>query len=153
MNPLGAWELPRELRPPQETARRFMLHEVKPVDRRPAARCLYRAQGAAAALAGEGARRGSVVHPHAGGDGGAGLNLLGQAVVAEEAARCRMGAYIPACGAFGCDPPNVIFMGTREQIDRYALPTVEGKRKDLRRDQRTLGRVRPGARHPLPRGA
>jgi acyl-CoA dehydrogenase len=37
-----------------------------------------------------------------------GLSLLGQAVVAEEAAKCRMGAYVPACGAFGADPPNAI---------------------------------------------
>ena len=57
--------------------------------------------------------------------GGAGLSLLGQCLVAEEAAKCRMGAYIPACGAFGFDPPNVIFKGTREQIEKYAVPIIE----------------------------
>ncbi|WP_239025150.1 acyl-CoA dehydrogenase family protein [Rhodoligotrophos defluvii] len=57
--------------------------------------------------------------------GGAGLSLLGQCLVAEEAAKCRMGAYIPACGAFGFDPPNVIFKGTRQQIEKYALPVIE----------------------------
>ncbi len=129
MNPLGAWELPEELRLLQETARRFMLHEVKPVDDAlphdaftvPKELLLPLQEKARAA--GLWCIRTPAEH------GGTGLNLLGQAVVAEEAARCRMGSYIPACGAFGRDPPNVIFMGTREQIDRYALPTVEGKRK------------------------
>jgi acyl-CoA dehydrogenase len=61
--------------------------------------------------------------------GGAGLNLLGQAVVAEEAARCRMGAYVPACGAFGADPPNAIWLGTPRQVERYGVPAVEKGRK------------------------
>src|SRR5258706_9477014 len=61
--------------------------------------------------------------------GGAGLNLLGQALVAEESAQCRMGAYVPACGAFGADPPNAIFLGTRDQIERYAVPAIEAGRK------------------------
>ena len=61
--------------------------------------------------------------------GGAGLDLLGQAVFAEEAAKCRMGAYVPGCGVFGADPPNSIFLGSPEQIDRYAVPAVqEGKK-------------------------
>lgn len=57
--------------------------------------------------------------------GGAGLSLVGQVIVAEEAAKCRMGAYIPGCGAFGFDPPSVIFRGTSAQIERYARPAVE----------------------------
>lgn len=62
--------------------------------------------------------------------GGAGLSVMGKCVVAEEAAKCRMGAYAPAGGAFGWDPPNVIFDGTQEQIEKYAIPAVErGDRK------------------------
>jgi len=61
--------------------------------------------------------------------GGAGLSLLGQAVVAEEAAKCRMGAYVPACGAFGADPPNAIYLGTRQQIEKYAVPGISQGRK------------------------
>jgi acyl-CoA dehydrogenase len=56
--------------------------------------------------------------------GGAGLNVLAQCVVAEEASKCRMGAYFPAAGAFGWDPPNVIFSGTPAQIAKYAAPTI-----------------------------
>ena len=57
--------------------------------------------------------------------GGAGLNLLGQCIVAEESVKCKMGAYIAACGAFGFDPPNIIFKGRRDQIEKYALPVIE----------------------------
>ena len=56
--------------------------------------------------------------------GGAGLNVLAQCVVAEEAAKCRMGAYFPAAGAFGWDAPNVIFSGTPAQIEKYAVPAI-----------------------------
>jgi acyl-CoA dehydrogenase len=61
--------------------------------------------------------------------GGAGLSLLGQAVVAEEAAKCRMGAYVPACGAFGADPPNAIWLGTKDQIERYGVPGIQQGKK------------------------
>ena len=43
----------------------------------------------------------------------AGWACSGQVIVAEEAAKCRMGAYVPACGAFGIDPPSVIWLGHR----------------------------------------
>jgi acyl-CoA dehydrogenase len=59
--------------------------------------------------------------------GGAGLGVLGQVVVAEEAAKCRMGAYFPALGAFGGDPPSVLFQAGPELFDRYARPMIEGR--------------------------
>jgi acyl-CoA dehydrogenase len=129
MNPLGAWELPEELRLLQETARRFMQNEVKPIDDQlphdaftvPKELLLPLREKAKAA--GLWCIRTPAEY------GGAGLNLLAQAVVAEESAQCRMGCYIPACGAFGRDPPNVIFLGTQDQISRYAIPTIEGRRK------------------------
>lgn len=57
--------------------------------------------------------------------GGAGMSVLQQVIVVEEASKCRMGAYNPALGAFGWDPPNAIFGGTEDQIQRYAVPTIE----------------------------
>ncbi|MBL8386473.1 MAG: acyl-CoA dehydrogenase family protein [Burkholderiales bacterium] len=56
--------------------------------------------------------------------GGAGLNLLGQCVVAEEAAQCRMGLYFPAAGALGQDPPKVAFRGTPAQIRKYGAAAI-----------------------------
>ncbi|AWB32798.1 acyl-CoA dehydrogenase family protein [Orrella marina] len=56
--------------------------------------------------------------------GGAGLNLLESTVIAEETAKCRMGAYIPACGATGSNPPAPILLGTKEQIEKFAVPAI-----------------------------
>jgi acyl-CoA dehydrogenase len=61
--------------------------------------------------------------------GGAGLNLLGQCIAAEEAAKCKMGAYIAGCGAFGFDPPNVIWKGTKAQIEKYGIANVNSGEK------------------------
>jgi acyl-CoA dehydrogenase len=35
-----------------------------------------------------------------------------------------MGAYIPACGATGSNPPAPILLGTKEQIERFAIPAI-----------------------------
>ena len=47
-------------------------------------------------------------------------------VIAEEAAKCRMGAYFPALGAFGGNPPSVLFEAGPELFDRYAKPMIAG---------------------------
>jgi len=60
--------------------------------------------------------------------GGSGLSVFAQAVIAEEASQHRMGAYNPAGGAFGYELPNVIFKGTKEQITKYAVPTIQSGR-------------------------
>jgi acyl-CoA dehydrogenase len=121
----GAWELPQELRMMQETVRRFMEAEVRPAEETlphdayemPPDKLLplqAKAQGLGLWL---------IRTPQE--YGGAGLNLLGQAVFAEEGTKCRMGAYVMGCGAFGFDPPNALFMGTRQQIEKYALPALQ----------------------------
>ncbi|MBX6389888.1 MAG: acyl-CoA/acyl-ACP dehydrogenase [Frankia sp.] len=125
--PNGAWELPEELRMLAETVRRFMETEVRPLeDSLPhdsaglPADLLMPLQGKARALG-----LWALQTPRK--FGGAGLSVLGQVVVAEEAARCRMGAFFPACGAFGGNPPNVMFSATPEQFERYARPIIEGQ--------------------------
>ena len=61
--------------------------------------------------------------------GGGGLSLLAQVVVAEEAARCKMGAYVPACGAFGIDPPSVIWSANKDQIEKYGITAMRHGKK------------------------
>jgi acyl-CoA dehydrogenase len=124
LDTLGSWELPEELVALRETVRRFMATEVKPVEDRlphdtylPPPEILRPLQQKARAL-------GLWFIQSPAEFGGAGLNVLAQCVVAEEAAKCRMGAYFPAAGAFGWDPPNVIFSGTRAQIEKYGMPTI-----------------------------
>jgi acyl-CoA dehydrogenase len=124
-----SWELPEELRQIQDIVARFMAAEVKPAeDKLPhdayqlPSDTLDQLQSKARDI-GLWCVRSPVEY------GGAGLSLLGQAVVAEEAAKCRMGAYVPACGALGADPPNAIYLGTPQQIEKYAVPGIRTGKK------------------------
>jgi acyl-CoA dehydrogenase len=126
---LGAWELPEELALLRDTVRRFMLEHVKPAEAKVEHDAYSLPPDALAELQSHAKSLGLWCLRSPKEYGGAGLSLLGQAIVAEESSRCRMGAYIPACGAFGADPPNVLFLGTPEQIERYAIPSInDGKR-------------------------
>ena len=122
-------ELPEELRLLRETTRRFMREEVKPAeDKVEHDACslppeLLEPLQRKAKQIGLWAVRAPVEY------GGAGLNLLGAAIVAEETSRCRMGAYIPACGSIGSNPPNPILFGTPQQIERFAVPAIRDGRK------------------------
>lgn len=125
----SGWDLPEDLVMLRETARRFMRQEVKPEeDKLPhdatelPAEALKPLQARARAL-------GLWQLQSPAEWGGAGLSLLGQSVVAEEASQCKMGAYIPACHAFGWDPPNAIFLGRKDQIEKYAAPTLDAGEK------------------------
>lgn len=126
---LGAWEMPGELQMLRETARRFMKERVLPEEEKLEHDAftfppdvLQQLQAEARAL---GLWNVQTPAEH----GGAGLNLLAQCVVAEEASQCRMGAYIPAGGAFGFDPPNIIYKGSPDQIRKYADPVIESGHK------------------------
>ena len=61
--------------------------------------------------------------------GGNPVSALMRVVIAEESAKCRLGAYAPALGAFGGGPPNVIWSGTPKQIEEYGIPCVEGHKR------------------------
>ena len=127
-NDSGSWELPEDLRMLRDTIRRFMQEEVKPLEDRlphdaytPAPADLLALQRKARAI-------GLWCFETPAEHGGAGLSLLGQCVAAEEAAKCRMGAYIAGCGGFGFDPPVVIWKGTPHQ-QRFAHQDVENGTK------------------------
>ena len=127
--PTGAWKLPEELRALRETVRRFMAEEVRPVEERQPHDTyrlpkdeLYRLQQKARAL--------GLWCPASPAEyGGGGLGLLAQVLVAEEAAKCRMGAHVPACGAFGNDPPGVIWLGTEAQRQKYGVEGIARGKK------------------------
>jgi acyl-CoA dehydrogenase len=108
-----SWELSEELRQIQDTVARFMAAEVKPAEDKLPHDAYELPPEVLAPLQAKARQIGLWCVRSPAEYGGAGLNLLGQAVMAEEAAKCRMGAYVPACGAFGADPPNAIYLGTK----------------------------------------
>lgn len=124
---LGAWQLPDELVAVRDTVRQFMAKEVRPLeDTLP-----HDATGLPVELLAplqEKARQAGLWALSTPVEfGGAGLGVLGQVVVAEEAAKCRMGAYFPALGAFAGNPPSVMFQASERLFDRYAGPMIDGK--------------------------
>src|SRR5437870_12818411 len=56
--------------------------------------------------------------------GGGGLATFSMCVLLEEMAQHRMGLYNPGCGVFGRYPPPVIYAGTRQQLEKYAVPAL-----------------------------
>lgn len=125
----GAWELPEHLAMLRDTVRRFMVEHVRPVEERQPHDCYALPDEDLAALRRSARALGLWCMASPAEYGGGGLGLLGQVVVAEEAAKCRMGAYVPACGAFGIDPPSVIWLGTETQQQRYGVAGIEGGKK------------------------
>ena len=123
MDASGSWELPEELRMLRDTIRRFMQEEVKPVEDKLPHDAYTPAPDQLEALQRKARDLGLWCFETPQEHGGAGLSLLGQCVVAEETAKCRMGAYIAGCGAFGFDPPVVIWKGTEHQ-QRFAREDV-----------------------------
>ncbi|MFV9452277.1 MULTISPECIES: acyl-CoA dehydrogenase family protein [unclassified Rhodococcus (in: high G+C Gram-positive bacteria)] len=122
----GAWELPEEFRMLRDTVRRFMESEVHPLEATLPhdAAGLPREQLIPLQEKARSLGLWAMQTPEE--FGGAGLSVLGQVVVAEEAAKCRMGAFFPALGAFGGNPPNVMYKATEEQFRKYAQPIIDG---------------------------
>jgi acyl-CoA dehydrogenase len=118
------WQLPSEYVALQQTVRDFMTREVRPAEDKAEFDSIKLPQDALDRLRKTARNAGLWCVQSPAAYGGAGLDLLGQCVVAEEAAKCRMGLYFPACGAFGQDPPLVIFKGTPQQIEKYGVRTI-----------------------------
>jgi len=125
----SSWELPEDLRLLRETVRAFMAEKVRPAEQGIDPDAVALPPERLAPLQQEARRLGLWCVESPAEYGGAGLNLLGQAIVAEDASKCRMGLYFPACDAFGVDPPNIIFAGTSEQIERYGVPGIDGGKR------------------------
>src|ERR1700727_2050420 len=124
--PSGAWELPEELVMLRDTVRRFMAAQVHPVEEKLDHDTVGLPREQLVELQAKARELGlwSLQTPQE--YGGAGLSVLGQVVVAEEAAKCRMGAFFPALGAFGGNPPNIMFKASPEQFEKYARPVIDG---------------------------
>jgi acyl-CoA dehydrogenase len=123
---IGAWELPVELVLLRDTVRRFMDNHVHPVEEKLDHDTVGLPRDQLDQLQAKARELGLWALQTPERHGGAGLGVLGQVVVAEEAAKCRMGAFFPALGAFGGNPPNIMFKASPEQFARYAQPIIDG---------------------------
>ncbi|MEM8767276.1 MAG: acyl-CoA dehydrogenase family protein [Pseudomonadota bacterium] len=121
--------LPEELLLLREQIRRFMREEVKPIeDKLPhdATGCSSEDKAYLKGLAEKmGLTRLTVPEEY----GGNPVSAMARVIIAEESAKCRLGGYAPALGAFGGGPPNIIWGGTAAQIEQYGIPCVEGKKR------------------------
>ena len=122
-NDQGSWELPEELRMLRDTLRRFMKEEVRPAEDKLPHDAYTFEEPQRLAIQAKARALGLWCFETPAEHGGAGLSLLGQCIAAEETAKCRMGMYIAGCGAFGFDPPVVIWKGTAHQ-QRFARDDV-----------------------------
>jgi acyl-CoA dehydrogenase len=85
--------------------------------------------------------------------GGGGLGTFDMCVLMEEMAQHRMGLYNPGAGVFGRTPPPVIWAGTEEQIQKYAVPTIKNASYTFFAITEPSGGSDPGWRDPMPRCA
>lgn len=103
----GSWTLPEEYVMLRDSLRRFMERDVRAAEENVPHDATSLPPDVLAGLQAQAREMGVWCAQSPAEYGGAGLNLLGQCVVAEEAAKCRMGLYFPAAGARGQDPPKV----------------------------------------------
>lgn len=125
--PSGAWQLPDELVMLRDTVRQFMANEVRPLEDTLAHDAAGPPKEELRVLQTTAQEIGLWSLQTPAEFGGAGLSILGQCVVQEEAAKCRMGAFFPALGAFGGNPPSVLLRATTDQFEHYARPIIEGR--------------------------
>ncbi len=118
--------LPQELILLRDQIRRFMREEVKPIeDKLPhdATGCSAEDRSYLRSVAEQmGLTRITVPEEY----GGNQVSALARVIITEEASKCRLGGYAPALGAFGGGPPNIIWSGTDQQIEKYGMPCVTG---------------------------
>lgn len=57
--------------------------------------------------------------------GGGGLSTFEMAVIVERMTKHRFAFPMPGQGVFGQSPPNVLYRGNPEQIEKYVRPTIE----------------------------
>src|SRR5438874_6304842 len=124
MPTFAGFTLPDELRLIREQIRRFIREEIIPLEQTldPDAPGLPEEEWARLAAKAKAAGLWALGAPEE--YGGGGLDTFSMCVVLEEMAQHRMGLYNAGCGVFGRNPPPAIWAGSKEQIKKYAEPTV-----------------------------
>src|SRR4029450_9044220 len=120
----SGFTLPDELRVLRDQVRRFVREEIDPLEQRldPDAPGIPDDDWARLSAKTKAAGLWALGAPEE--HGGGGLDTFSMCVVLEEVAQHRMGLYNAGCGGVGRNPPPAIWAGTKEQIKKYAEPTV-----------------------------
>src|SRR5437879_11798477 len=118
------YQLPDELLVLREQIRRIIRDEIIPIEQRidPDAPEIPEDDYLRPAVETRAAGRWALGAPEE--DGGGGLDTFSMCVALEEMAQHRMGLYNPGCSVFGRYPPPAIWAGSKEQIRKYAEPTI-----------------------------
>src|SRR3989442_2030634 len=124
MTVFPGFTLPDELRAIREQVRRFIQEEIIPLEQRldPDASGVPREDFVR--LSGKTKEAGLWALGIPEEYGGGGLDTFSMCVILEEMSQHRMGLYNPGCGVFGRYPPPAIWAGSKEQIEKYAAPTI-----------------------------
>ncbi len=122
-------QLPDELLMLRDQIRRFMREEVKPIEDKLPHDALGCGPEDLAHLRGIATEMGLTRLTTPEEYGGNALSALARAIIAEEGAKCRLGAYNPALGAFAGGPPIILWSGTPQQIEKYAVPCIDGEKR------------------------
>lgn len=123
------YQLPEELQLLQQTVRRFMQDEILPLEvgMDPEATDLDEANWQRLVAKTKAAGLWALWAPQE--CGGGGLGTFAHTVLLEEMAQHRNGLYNPGYGVFGRFPPNVCYVASPAQLDKYVIPTIrEGKK-------------------------
>src|SRR5262245_52429834 len=124
MNGFPGYRLPDELVTLREQSRRFIRDEISPLEQRldPDAPDVPAEDFQRLAAKTKAAGLWCLGAPEA--SGGGGLPTFSRCVLLEEMSQPRMGLSNPGCGVFGRTRAPFIFGGSREQIERYAVPAI-----------------------------
>jgi acyl-CoA dehydrogenase len=123
------YQLPEELQLLQQTVRRFMQDEILPLEvgMDPEATDLDEANWQRLVTKTKAAGLWALWAPQE--CGGGGLGTFAHTVLLEEMAQHRNGLYNPGYGVFGRFPPNICYVASPAQLDKYVIPTIrEGKK-------------------------
>jgi acyl-CoA dehydrogenase len=127
--PFDGYELPDELRMLSEAVAAFVHEQIVPVEAALPTDAREIPEEVLAPLQDRARDLGYWCFDAPAEHGGGGLDTFAGAVIAEQAAKHRYSFPLAGGGAFGYQPPVVLFNGSPEQIERYVVGTIRDRLK------------------------
>jgi len=124
---VSGYQLPEELKMLQIAVRKFIAEEIVPLERQLDPEAIELPQEDYDRLSKKAKEAGMWCLGEPAEYGGGGLGCFAMTVVGEEMSQHRNGLYGPGYNVFGPSIPPIppiIYQGTKEQIEKYAIPTI-----------------------------